>query len=157
MYYPAILILTNYIPLQLEEGMMFKTVMFPNTDKEFTELFTFPFHKGVDREDVFTQYGYPVELMILDYDGETLAMPDQIGWWDEGEHTEDLRDIVLKDINTILKDEGKIEIDISSDAYQINQVVVTMAEGKVILRIPIDEYEPEFDDLPDNEIEEEDY
>jgi hypothetical protein len=161
MYYPALLILNNHVPLQLEESTLFKTVFFPNTDKEFTELWTIHkdnLHWNNQRLDqVFASNGYPVELMIIDEDGETLATHDQIGWWDEGEHTDDLRDITITDINRILKEhQGNIEIEISSNAYLINQIVPTLPEGKVILRIPIEEFDDEFDDLPDNEFKEED-
>lgn len=155
MYYPALLILNNYQPLQLEVGMMFKTVLFPNTDKEFTELWKLIAQPYQSLDQFFAYNGYPVELMILDEDGETLATSDQIGWWDEGEHTDDLRDIELKDINRIIKDGGYIEMEISNEAYQIAQVIPTMAEGKVILRYPIQEYGEEFDDLPSNEFNEE--
>jgi len=157
MYYPALLILNNYVPLQVEEGMIFKSVMFPNTDKEFTILWV---KKGIpvsDLDKFFSQHGYPVNPMVIDEDGETLAHPEQIGWWDEGDHTDDLRDITVIDMNRILKEhQGKIEIDISNEAYQINQIIPGIAEGKVILRIPIDEYTPDFDDMPDNEFNEED-
>lgn len=160
MYYPALLILNNYAPLELKDGMWFKTTLFPNTDKEFIEVWKVnKVHSNWANSDVEGFYalnGYPVEPMIIDGDGETLATVDQIGWWDEGEHTDDLRDITLTDLNRILKEQqGNIEIDISNDAYQINQIVPTVAEGKVILRIPINEYEEEFDDLPNNEFNEE--
>jgi len=157
MYYPALLILNNYVPLQLEEGMYFKSVLYPNTEKEYTELWELRKLGGFVKADdqFFAQNGYPVEIMILDESGETLANHEQIGWWDEGEHTDDLRDITLSDINRILKNNDAIEIDISEDAYQINQVIPNTAEGKVILRFPVQEYANEFDDLPDNEIEEE--
>lgn len=160
MYYPALLIVTNYQPLQLKEGMMFKTVLYPNTEKEFIELWkTTKFHSNWGSataiNNFYAIHGYPVELMIVDTDGQTIAEHDQIGWWDEGEQTEDLRDIELKDINKILKDDGQIEIEISNEAYQITQVVPITAEGKVILRYPIQEYGEEFDDLPSNEFNEE--
>lgn len=154
MYYPALLILNNYIPKAIELGMLFKTVLYPNTDREFIELWSISdnhvrfFH---DIDAFCAQYGYPVEVMIIDEDGETLAHPDQIGWWDEGKHTDELRDITLTDINRVIKEQqGNIEIEISSDAYQIAQVVPIMSEGKVILRIPTVE-----DDVPSNETEEE--
>jgi hypothetical protein len=156
MFYPAKLTLSNYIPFQIETGMYFKSVLYPNTDKEFTEIWTLNKYPSRTYDDIITAHGYPVEIWIVDSDDWPLAIPEQIGWWDEGEHTNDLRDITLTDINRILKEhQGHIEIDISNDAYQINQIVPTIAEGKIILRIPVEEYNDEFDDLPDNKIEEE--
>jgi hypothetical protein len=156
MYYPATLILNNYIPLQLETGMYFKSIFYPNTNREFTEIWQLQKYPSRTFDDVIIAHGYPVDVIITDSNGEILVYSEQIGWWDEGDQTDELRDITLTDINRILKEhQGNIEIDISNDAYQINQIVPTIAEDKVILRIPINEYDPEFDDLPDNEIEEE--
>ena len=154
MFYPALLILNNYVPLQLEVGMWFKKTHYPNTDREFIEIWQF-FRTTKPITLFFAEYGYPVELMIIDESGETLADHDQIGWWDEGEHTDELRDITLTDINRLLKNGSIVEIDISEDAYQMNHVIPNIAEGKVTLRFPVQEYNDEFDDLPNNEIEEE--
>lgn len=52
--------------------------------------------------------GYPVKPWIIDQGDpnvpseEILATPKQIGWFDEGEHSDELMDIELKHINTIL-------------------------------------------------------
>jgi len=165
MYYLAQLVLRNYIPLQIKEGMIFKNVLFPNTDKEIIEIWKMDKYKtkwtqaALSIEDVFTKIGYPVELMILDRNSGTLATADQIGWWDEGEDTEDLRDITLADINRILQNNGDVEIDISEEAFGIHQIIPTVSEGKVILRIPIDVIdEDDIDDLfTDNIPNEKDY
>ena len=158
MYYSAQSMLTNYIPLRIEEGMMFKAVLYPNTDKEMIEILKMDKYKtkwaqaALSIDDVFTKIGYPVELSIIDGDGNTtLAISDQIGWWDEGEDTEDLRDITLADINRILMNNGNVEIDISEDALGIYQIIPTISEGKVILRMPIDQEEAEDEDNIPNE------
>jgi len=165
MYYLAQLILNNYIPLQIEEGMIFKNVLYPNTEREIIELWkingsmTRWAQAALSIDNVFTKIGYPVELMIIDEDSTILAISDQIGWWDEGEHTEDLRDITLADINRILLNNGDVEIDISEEAFGIHQIIPTVSEGKVILRIPIDIIDEEdLDDLfTDNIPNEKDY
>jgi len=154
MYYSAQITLTNYKPLHLESGMWFKNVVYPNTDRECTEIWELAKHIRTD-EELITSYGYPIEVMIVDKDNSTLAFLDQIGWWDEGDCTDELRDITIRDINSILRNNSVIEIDISENAYNIGQIVPTIEEGKVILRCPIED-EEEIDDLPvHNDSEEE--
>jgi len=156
MYYSVQLMLTNYIPLRIEEGMMFKNVLFPNTEKEYIELWKINGYmtkwaqSALSIDDVFTKIGYPVELSIIDGD-DILATSDQIGWWDEGEYTEDLRDITLTDINRILLNNGDVEIDISDEAFGINQIISTILVSKVILRMPIDQEEAEDEENIPNE------
>ena len=145
MYYPAKLILTNYKPLHLESGMWFKNVVYPNTDREYTEMWQLEKHVRTD-EELIASYGYPIEICISD-DTEVLAFPHIIGWWDEGDCTDELRDITPRDINSILRNNSVIEIDISENAYKIGVIIPTIEEGKVILRAPIED-EEELDDLP---------
>jgi hypothetical protein len=153
MYYSAQLVLTNYKPLHIEQGMWFKNVVYPNTDREYTEIWILTKHIRTD-EELIRSYGYPIEIHVI-ANGEVLAYPHQIGWWDEGDCTDELRDITIRDINSILRNEGKIEIDISENAYKIGVISPTIEEGKVILRYPIED-EEEIDDMPvHNDSEEE--
>jgi len=154
MYYTATLVLTNYKPLHLESGMWFKNIVYPNTDREYTEIWQLEKHIKTD-EELILSYGYPIEIWIAGEDDFSLAPPEQIGWWDEGEQTDELRDITIRDINSILRNNSVIEIDISENAYKIGVIAPTIEEGKVILRYPIED-EEELDDLPlHNDSEEE--
>jgi len=134
--------------------MWFKKVLYPNTEKEYTEIWKLgdagvhklgTFSKTIDQ--FFTNNGYPVEISIVDSGGEPLAYPHEIGWWDEGDQTDELRDITTRDINSILRNNSQIEIDISENAYKIGHIIPTIEEGKVILRYPIED-EEELDDSP---------
>ena len=148
MYYSAQLVLTNYKPLHLEKGMWFKNVVYPNTDREYTEIWKLgdagvhklgTFAKTIDQ--FFAINGYPIEILITQTDGQTIATHEQIGWWDEGDQTDELRDITIRDINFILRNNNEIEIDISENAYNIGQIIPTIEEGKVILRFPVEDEE----------------
>lgn len=135
MYYGAELVLKNYIPETISPGMRFVNVLYPGTDKETIELWEASKSDLAgfsSLEEVFVKYGYPVELYIIDYGDTILAKPEQIGWYDEGEHSDELRDIELKDINDILQNhEGFVEIEIDEWYETIN---VTLEQEKVIIR-----------------------
>jgi hypothetical protein len=54
---------------------------------------------------------------------------DNIAWWDEGEHTDELRDITLKDINYIFKEfDGYVDVQLDDDEEEI-----LMYENKIVL------------------------
>jgi hypothetical protein len=92
-----------------------------------------------DPDAFMSRHGVPVELAIIDEDGDLLASHDEIGWWDEGEHTDELRDITLDDINYILRElDGYVDIE-----YDEDEGIVFM-EDKVVLSIaPEEELEEE--------------
>ena len=138
MYYAAELVIKNYIPEEAAPGMRFVNVLYPGTDKETIELWEAS-KKDLagfsSSEEVFAKYGYPVELYVIDYGDTILARPEQIGWYDEGDHTDEFRDIELKDINDILQNhEGFVEIDIDDMAEFYGATNVTLEQGKVIIR-----------------------
>lgn len=108
MWIKAQLAFRSYKPTRLEKGQMFLV-------SEETGKFAYPQIIKLDRvpanqEEYLQNNGYPIELYIVDpgdpnIDTEwVLATPEQIGWLDEGSHTDDLRDIELKDVNKILKE-----------------------------------------------------
>ena len=83
----------------------------------------------LDEELYIRENGHPLNLYIIDSKDNLLANSEEIGWMDEGEQTEELRDITLKDINTIFNlYEGRIEIDVDEEGTPIFQ------EEKVVLR-----------------------
>jgi len=106
--YEAELVLRSYMPKELEKGMLFVRV----TEHEtiLWELETIPF----DKEKFLVEHGAPMEICIIDGD-DILAEPHEIGWWDEGEHVDELRPISLKDINVIINEyDGWLDIGVGS-------------------------------------------
>ena len=151
MYFVAQIVFKSYVPDGLRKGMWF--IRTSNGEKELFEL-NQVFRSPEEEEKFITFNGYPVKPFIVEeyMDASTpaiLATPDEIGWLDEGEDTDELRDITLEDINYIMNyEDGFLLIDVDGETGE-----PTLAEGKVILSIGEDEdgydqeYEPEdYDD-----------
>jgi hypothetical protein len=87
--------------------------------------------------DVFmAKHGAPVELVIIDEDGDLLASHDEIGWWDEGEDSDEYREVTLDDINYILRElDGYVDIEVDEHG-------VILMEDRVVLSLA-----PEEDEL----------
>ena len=160
MYYLAELVLKSYKPLQLEKGMWFvhKLNVGHRLKEEVTvfALTTVP----QNPEEFIKENGYPVELYIIGADERVLATPEQIGWWNAGEHVDDLFDITFKEINTILNEyEGAV--DIQGDLYGHNSdefdypediFMPDVIEGKVVLAYPLDEEDEEYEILTNQDV-----
>ena len=59
-----------------------------------------------------------------------LASHDEIGWWDEGEHTDELRDITLDDINYLLREfDGYIDIEYDEDEVDEEEEWINKSKG----------------------------
>lgn len=130
MYYQAELVLKSYKPLAIEIGMRFVRI---NSDKT-VELFEIT-KANYDSKEFFQRHGAPVELYVMGEHDFVLATPDQIGWFDPGEESDEYRDIELKDINLILQEnEGHIEIEIEEVAFEYGAINPIIEEGKVIIR-----------------------
>ncbi len=84
------------------------------------------------------KHGAPVELAIVDEDGDLLASHDEIGWWDDGDDVDEYREVTIDDINYILREfEGYVDIEIDDEN---NDVI--LVEDKVILSlVPEEEFE----------------
>lgn len=168
------LVFQSYIPDEFEKGMLFLrkvSMMKLRTLIEYNEVFEL---KEIprDTESFISVNGWPVAPFIFsitanpDAFAEPLATPDQLGWFDEGEHSDELRDVDIKDYNYILENEDgmlEIEVDefITEDGEEI--VVPTLYMDKVTIRTPTDEecyddydedtapddYEEDWDDMDD--------
>lgn len=135
MYLGAELVLRSYVPDSIEPGMFFMVRNELGENVYPPMVWQLPAVINAPLEEVVRMLGYPVALYIIDYGDAVLARPEQIGWYDEGDHTEDLRDIELKDINDILQDhDGFVEIDIDELAEIYGATNVTLEQGKVIIR-----------------------
>jgi hypothetical protein len=149
MWYPAEIVLKSYLPPELEVGMLFTNRISVGVIEPFIELFEL--EELPENPDTFmSRHGVPVELAIVDESGNLLASHDEIGWWDEGEDTDELRDITLDDINYLLREfDGYIDIDGDEDEG------VTLIEDKVVLSLVPEDNDDDWDVTLDEGLEEE--
>jgi hypothetical protein len=141
MWYKSEMVLRNYIPETITSGMFF-IIRSPSDENVIPpQLWQIPSigfsQEGYDDlQDFFDKNGYPVELYIIDpTDGEILASPDMIGWFDDGDSSDEYRDIEINDINLIFKYyEGRIEIEINETDSIYGATNVIVEEGKIIIR-----------------------
>ena len=151
MYQTVELVLKSYMPKQLEIGMWFITKINPNTRKEYSEVWALDKLPQDTVEEFVTKHGAPVEPYLI-YDEQVIAEPHEIGWWDEGDHIDELRDIELQDINYILDEwDGYVDVEVDEWDYaheeEINPVLYA---DKVTLTVPgmYDEEEDDDDEGP---------
>ena len=149
MWYPAEIVVKSYLPPELEVGMLFVNRISVGVIEPFIELFELD-ELPEDPDAFMSRHGVPVELAIIDESGNLVASHDEIGWWDEGEHTDELRDITLDDINYLLREfDGYIDIE-----YDEDEGIVFM-EDKVVLSLVPDEELDDWDVTLNDGLEEE--
>ena len=151
MFYPAELAYRNYMPDELESGMLFMKILHQGTIKESIEIWTLD-RVPQDKDRFLSENGAPIELYVMDEEGEILAEPEEIAWFDLGEAFMTLTDISLKEINIILNEyDGLVEIEISDEDYEEGYVSPSYQMDKVTLRFltEYDEDEEDDDDLSD--------
>jgi hypothetical protein len=167
MFITAKLVFEHYIPEQLTKGMWFKQKI---KDVIYGKIYEYDRiyelnHIPQDMDTWVQANGYPVKPRIMTIEANpdrystTLAKAEEIGWWDEGPHVEELRDIELKDFNIILSDfDGEIQIDVeesvitSADGTEEEEIVIPIIyANKCTLRMPMEEedYDEEYDDYED--------
>lgn len=147
---PLQLSFRSYIPKTgLRTGMMF----LKNVNGE---PFVFLLERvPADQEQWIKDVGYPIEPYIVDAGSiddveEVIVEPDNIGWFDEGEFTDELVDIECRHLNRILSGyDGWVELEMMDDEENEENLVPVMYEGKITLRYP--EYEEEPTDVTPNE------
>lgn len=149
MYDIVKLIFEPYIPDKLQPGMWFL-----HRDKfdvlSIRELKAPPFNEA----NYITENGYPVKPYLIDEgnpnlnNGYIVAFPDQIGWWDEGEHSDELYDITIKEINRILEeDDGYVCVELECEnCEEYEKIVPLLYSDKVTLRSLTDVQDEEEDD-----------
>ena len=144
MFIDCKLVLKSYVPEKLEKGMWFvrvKTEVIYGEKQEYLSVHELALVPR-DMETYLTYNGYPVKPylvypMINPDDTEVIAAtPDQIGWWDEGEHVDELRDITVKDINNILEwDNSMVQIEVLDDEEEEDGTPIPLLyDNKVTLR-----------------------
>lgn len=116
MFVQAKLILQHYIPDRIIPGMWFLALQHKDVVLYEGKVLI----EAPEQYEAFVQLnGYPVKPHIY-YEGDPnvpessylLAEPHEIGWFDEGSHTEDMHDISMKELNNILEDDGYCQIEI---------------------------------------------
>jgi hypothetical protein len=171
------LVFQSYVPAKFEIGMLFlrKVSMFKlKTLIEHYEVFEL---KEIprDKESFILVNGWPVLPFIYsitanpDAFADILAKPEQIGWWDDGPESDELRDIDIKDYNYILENEDgiiEIEVDliksvnsIEDDGSTEEEEIVTpiLYMDKVTIRIPTDEEKYDEEDENDYDTDTDNY
>ena len=135
MWYPAEIVVKSYLPPELEVGMLFVNRISVGVIEPFIELFELE-EIPEDPDAFMAKHGCPVQMWIIDEDGDVLASHDEIGWWDDGEHSDEYRDITLDDINYLLREfDGYVDIQIEDE----EDFFVVFIEDKVVLSLQPDE------------------
>lgn len=154
MYFTVELVLKSYMPKQLEVGMWFITKINPGTRKEYTEIWALDKIPPQPLEEFVTLHGAPVEPYLI-YDEQVVAEPHEIGWWDDGPHSDELRDIDLRDINILLDEfDGYVDLEIDEwDFANEEEINPILYADKVTLCIPglYDEDDEEEEEDPDGD------
>ncbi len=146
MFYTVELVFKSYMPKQLEIGMWFINKINPGTRKEYSEIWALDKIPYESVEEFVTKHGAPVEPYLI-YDEQVIAEPHEIGWWDEGDDVDELRDIELRDINMLLDEfDGEVDVHVDDWDYahedELNPIIY---EGKVTMCLP-GLYDEEDDD-----------
>lgn len=143
------LVVKNYMPEHIEKGMMFIKGHRANTENEYLEVFVLSYTpiSDYDQEQFIANNGYPIELYLIDEQGEVLVTPEEIGWWDEGEDSDSLTDISIRQINDIIQMyDGLVDVQVEDDGE------IIIVEGKAIMSYNTEEYE-DWDETLDDGLE----
>lgn len=148
MWYPAEIVLASYLPPELEVGMLFTNRISVGVIEPFIELFEL--EELPEDSDVFmAKYGVPVKLGILINGEDIIATHEEIGWWDDGEDSDEYRDVTLDDINYILRElEGYVDIEVDDDGD------IVFIEDRIILSLVPDEDFEDWDETLNDGLEE---
>ena len=147
----AKLIFKSYMPLKLEKGMLFlKDDVLFELDKDTP-----------NKEEYISIHGAPVEPCLIiegnpNVPNDTYMIADEaeIGWWDEGDHTDDLELIGIDHYNFILQEwdgyvlvEGEwYDIDDDEAHQSYEKFIPEMFYDKVIIQPLNDEDDEDYND-----------
>ena len=129
MWVPGEIVLHSYLPSELEVGMLFVNRISVGVIHPYIALFELE-EIPEDPDAFMAKHGAPIELAILGETGELLVSHDEIGWWDDGEDTDELRELTLDDINYLLSEfDGYINIETDEEDD------IILIEDKVVLSL----------------------
>lgn len=160
MYIECQLVFKSYKPLTLEKGMLFLTTL--NGINQIRQITEVPHNQ----EEFTSINGYPVEPYIMDIGNVNLkeeiiiATPEQIGWFDEGDHSDELSDISITNINQILEQfDGWIDVEV--EETEDGEYVPLLYNNKITIRLPEDYdddlWDEDIDDDPEEDDDDDDY
>ena len=148
MWMPAEISLSSYLPSELEVGMLFVNRISVGVIEPYIELFELE-EVPEDPDAFMAKNGAPVEILIINDEGDILASQDEIGFWDDGDDTDEYRDVTLDDINYLLRElDGYVDIEV--DEYGVIHI-----EDRVILTLAPEEDDEDWDVTLDEQLEEE--
>ena len=148
MWYPAEISLSSYLPDELQEGMLFTNRISVGVVEPYIELFELE-EVPEDADAFMAKHGAPVELVIIDDEGDLLASHDEIGWLYDGDDSDEYRDVTLDDINYLLRElDGYVDILVDDEYGPI------LLEDRIILSLaPEDEFD-DWDETLEDGLEE---
>jgi hypothetical protein len=150
MWIPAEIVLRSYLPPELEVGMLFANKISVGVIEPYIELFELE-ELPEDADAFMAKNGAPVDLGIIDSDGRPVAIDHEIGWWDDGDDSDEYREVTLDDINYLLREfEGYVDVE-----YDENEDDFVLIEGKVVLSLVPDEEWDDWDVTLNDGLEEE--
>jgi len=158
MFIEALMVFKSYKPLKLEKGMLF-LVQQPRF-KEIVKLDKVP----ANEEEFIKINGYPVEPYIIDLANPNLsqeetiwATPEQIGWFDEGDHCDELCDIEVRHFNRIIEGyDGYVHIEVDYEEEEDYELMITPVLYNNKVTISYADMEDEYDEDDDYDEEDED-
>jgi hypothetical protein len=147
MWVPAEISLSSYLPSELEVGMLFVNRISVGVIEPYIELFELE-EIPEDPDAFMAKNGAPVEILIINDEGDILASQDEIGFWDDGDDTDEYRDVTLDDINYLLRElDGYVDIEF--DEYG-----VFIIEDRVVLSLAPEEDDEDWDETLNDGLEE---
>jgi hypothetical protein len=133
----AKLIMKSYMPKTLEKGMWF--LQYDGIDVSVIELL----HVPSNMEEYIGINGSPVEPYIYAQEDANpdiapiqLAGPEDLGWWDDGPETDELRQITLKDINLILQNDGWVDVEVQESEDDDESLETVLYNDMVVITYP---------------------
>lgn len=168
MFTLAKLVFKSYMPKQLEKGMWFaskqRDIVYGQV-YDYLKIYELT-HVPQDMDSYIAINGAPVEPYIVqpmqnpDEPEQILATPDQIGWWDEGDTSDDLEDLTVQIINSYIYGEDGENGDIALEMHEFQDdesgdmyKSLVLFHGKVTIRHVSFVDEDEWDDDDEEEYE----
>jgi hypothetical protein len=129
------LVFKSYKPLKLERGMYF--LIRDKDEMTISELDNVP----MNEEEYIQMYGYPVEPYIIHpgnpnvaSDGYVISHPHKIGWFDEGEDSDELYTITVNEINNIIDFyDSWVDVEVEEELDSAGRPIPVTAQGYHIL------------------------
>jgi hypothetical protein len=133
-----------YQPEIIKKGMLFINSLYPNTDREFVEIWKL--EEDIPEEennDFFQKNGFPVEIMLTieqsnpDEPDDIVVFPNNIGYL-YNDSNEEVFDLDIKMMNNIIQDYGgNVFLLIEENDYLFDYTIIPkQLNDKVILTYP---------------------